>query len=98
VQGELVNGSVGQVVAFYSSSEAQNTNTDVALVDRGQETDSRSSTSATAKPAIPHALLHNPRKWPVVRFTNGMTKLCPPTEFTIENVHGQLEAGRSQVN
>lgn len=94
VQGELVNGSVGQVIAFYSSLEAQNTNTDFALVDRGSGVEQN---PADAKPVIPQALLKNPTRWPVVRFTNGMTKLCTPTDFTIENVHGRLEASRTQV-
>jgi len=85
------------VVAFYSSLEAQNTNTDVALVDRGQESHENSATGTPAKPAIPPALLASKKKWPVVRFTNGMTKLCPPTDFTIDNVNGRIHASRTQV-
>jgi hypothetical protein len=89
VQGELVNGSLGLVIAFYSSLEAQNNNTDFALVDRGQD--------PKEKYVIPKAMLLDPTRWPVVRFTNGQTKLCPPEAFTIENLHGTLEASRYQV-
>lgn len=87
---------MGRVIAFYSSREAQNTNTDFALVDRGSGSETNPN-PANLKPAISQVLLKNPTKWPVVRFTNGMTKLCIPTDFTIENVHGRLEASRTQV-
>jgi ATP-dependent DNA helicase PIF1 len=35
--------------------------------------------------------------WPLVRFTNGMTLLCAPLDFTVEGLTGSTEVLRLQV-
>jgi hypothetical protein len=37
-------------------------------------------------------------QWPVVRFTCGRELLCIPTEFTVNNADGGIEARRRQVS
>ena len=36
--------------------------------------------------------------WPAVQFTNGMTMVISPVDFTVNNANGEMETGRSQVN
>lgn len=35
--------------------------------------------------------------WPLVQFTNGMSVLCAPLEFTVEDLRGTTEVRRLQV-
>jgi hypothetical protein len=35
--------------------------------------------------------------WPVVRFSSGRTVLCPPVEFSVLNIAGEIAARREQV-
>jgi hypothetical protein len=37
------------------------------------------------------------RLWPLVRFTNGASRLCVPEEFTVTGARGNVEASRTQV-
>lgn len=90
IQGELVNGSVGQVVEFRTSRDALEDHTEIARVD--DTNDSRAS-KARRNP-----VLQTDRVWPVVRFTNGRTMLIVPVEFTINNAQGEMEAKREQVD
>lgn len=88
VQGELVNGSVGQVVKFSTSQEAMQNKTEIATEEglRGSEHDTRQA-----------AARYDGFIWPVVRFTNGRELLCVPTDFTVDNAYGEMEAKRRQV-
>lgn len=36
-------------------------------------------------------------QWPLVRFTNGLVRLCVPEEFTVVGALGGVEASRTQV-
>jgi hypothetical protein len=90
IQGELVNGSVGQVIAFSTSSEAQKNHTDIAQVDDAKD-------PITAQ-RIRSRAAQNDRVWPVVRFTNGRVMLIVPVEFTVNNAQGEREASREQVD
>lgn len=87
VQGELVNGSVGQIVKFCSSQEAVRNEMEIATEEglRGSERDQR------------QAAARYDGSWPVVRFTNGRELLCVPTDFTVDNASGETEARRRQV-
>jgi hypothetical protein len=89
IQGELVNGSVGQVIAFSTSSEAQKNHTDIAQVD-----DTKDPVTAQR---IRSRAAQNERVWPVIRFTNGRVMLIVPVEFTVNNAQGEREASREQV-
>ena len=91
VQGELVNGSVGQVIGFSTSQEAQTNLTDIAEVDE-------SKTIVHGSPTAQNPVIKNDRVWPVVRFTNGKTVLIVPAKFTVNNADGHLEASREQVS
>lgn len=88
VQGHLVNGSVGQVVRFCTSQEAMRNKMEIATEEglRGSE---RDPGQAAAK--------YDDSLWPVVRFTNGRELLCVPTDFTVDNAYGEMEAKRRQV-
>jgi len=46
---------------------------------------------------IPSHLLHSTHLWPVVHWDSGRTMMIIPVEFTVENVHGEVEATRGQV-
>jgi len=89
IQGELVNGSVGQVIAFSTSSEALKNHTDIAQVDDAKD-------PITAQ-RIRSRAAQNDRVWPVIRFTNGRVMLIVPVEFTVNNAQGEREASREQV-
>ena len=89
IQGELVNGSVGQVIAFSTSSEAQKNHTDIAQVDDAKD--------SIAAQRIRSRAAQNNRVWPVIRFTNGRVMLIVPVEFTVNNAQGEREASREQV-
>jgi len=89
IQGKLVNGSVGQVVGFSTSHEALNNHTEIAQVDDTKD--------PQAAQKIVNRAAQNDRVWPVVRFTNGMTMLVVPVEFTVNNAEGATEASREQI-
>jgi len=89
IQGSLVNGSVGQVVAFSTSHEAQINHTEIA-----QAGDTKDPSIAQY---IRNRAAQNDRVWPVVRFTNGRVMLIVPVEFTVNNAEGGMEASREQV-
>ena len=89
VQGELVNGSVGQVVRFSTSEEAMKSATQVAT-----EEGFKSGLSTNSE--IPAN--YDNSQWPVVRFTSGRELLCIPTDFTVNNADGGTEARRRQVS
>jgi hypothetical protein len=89
IQGELVNGSVGQVVAFSTSREAQNNHTLIAQVDDAND--------PSGAQRIRNRAAQGDRVWPVVRFTNGRVMLIVPVEFTVNNAQGEREASREQV-
>lgn len=91
VQGELVNGSVGQVIGFSTSQEALTNRTEIAEVD-----ESRAPVHGSLTAQNPGT--KNDRVWPVVRFTNGKTVLIVPAKFTVNNADGRLEASREQVS
>ncbi|TFY83127.1 hypothetical protein EWM64_g883 [Hericium alpestre] len=88
VQGSLVNGSVGKVVAFVNHHDAESRGVQIAQIE-GEE----------AKPSAAAAAAAAARKqdivWPLVEFP-GYERgiLCDPKEFTVDN--GQ--AVRVKVN
>ncbi|KIJ07606.1 hypothetical protein PAXINDRAFT_158369 [Paxillus involutus ATCC 200175] len=88
VQGELVNGSVGQVIRLSTSQEAMKNHTEIATEEglRGSQREARQVTTT-----------YDGSVWPVVRFTNGRELLCIPTDFTVDNAYGEMEARRRQV-
>jgi len=92
IQGELVNGSVGQVVRFSTSVEARRNDTEVAQADNP-----RSEQSVGPGNGAQPQFVQNDRVWPVVRFVGGREMLMIPAEFTVSNADGEMEARRSQV-
>ncbi|KAF5377180.1 hypothetical protein D9615_006334 [Tricholomella constricta] len=81
IQGELVNGSVGQIVRFSTAEEALKEHTHVAGAERGE------------KQKLPQSGF----AWPIVRFIGGRETMIIPQEFTINNANGGMEARRDQV-
>ncbi|KAG2345306.1 hypothetical protein BDR05DRAFT_880717 [Suillus weaverae] len=88
VQGQLVNGSVGQVVRFSTSEEALRTAIPIA-------TEEGLKGGLPTKSELPAN--YDNSQWPVVRFTCGREILCVPTDFTVDNADGGIEARRRQV-
>ncbi|RDB29689.1 ATP-dependent DNA helicase PIF1 [Hypsizygus marmoreus] len=83
IQGELVNGSVGQVVRFSTAKEALNEHMHIAGIEKNEKGEKSVPSSDWA--------------WPVVRFISGRETMCIPQEFTVNNASGQMEARRDQV-
>ncbi|KAJ7169512.1 PIF1-like helicase-domain-containing protein [Mycena filopes] len=84
VQGQLVNGSLGQIVGFFTSVDAISRHLEVAREGDEQQ-------------PIPPERNGEQQLWPLVRFTNGSELLMVPQEFTINNADGQTEARRDQI-
>ncbi|KAH0590266.1 hypothetical protein H2248_012563 [Termitomyces sp. 'cryptogamus'] len=82
VQGELVNGSVGQIVRFVTAQDAVSECAHIPGADR-----------AGGKPQLPQDDL----AWPVVRFIGRQETVIIPQEFTVNNAEGGVEARRDQV-
>lgn len=88
IQGELVNGSIGQVIGFGSSEDESPTEID-------EIKDKKNPSTGISQRPVQDATI--PTLWPLVLFLNGKKKLCIPVEFTVNNAQGQAEASRHQV-
>ena len=97
IQGELVNGTIGQVVDFFTAREAINGNTDIGFVDPTNEMVNDAARRSGRRADIPLHILGSSHPWPVVRWASGRRMMMVPVEFTVENVHGEVEATRGQV-
>ncbi|KAI5828561.1 hypothetical protein K523DRAFT_276526, partial [Schizophyllum commune Tattone D] len=91
VQGILVNGSVGHVIAFKTPIDARLDRLDIAglsmlALDLPQGSRDQERFESVKE-----------RVWPLVRFGNGRELLCVPQDFTVENGGGEVEARRVQV-
>lgn len=82
IQGQLVNGSVGQVTKFVSLGAARLQDIPVATIE-GQEVKSRFQNDAIL--------------WPIVRFIGGREMIIVPQDFTANNPNGEVEAQRTQI-
>ncbi|KAI0274844.1 hypothetical protein BC834DRAFT_17333 [Gloeopeniophorella convolvens] len=82
-QGQLVNGSLGKVIRFSTYKDAARRHTQT-LPNGANENE------------ISTFVRQSPMFWPVVKFTNGVERLCVPEEFTVNNASGEVEASRHQ--
>lgn len=82
IPGELVNGSVGQVVKFRTAAEAIKEHTEIASLEG----------PLGIAPNVP-----SDWAWPVVRFISGREIMCIPQEFAVNNADGGMEARRDQI-
>lgn len=89
IQGQLVNGSVGQIIGFSTPLEAKRDNTDIGTEDGVNENNIE---------VLREIEEYKDVKWPVVQFTNKRVLLCVPADFTVNNPNGEVEARRRQVN
>lgn len=89
VQGQLVNGSLGQVVGFNTVVRARASGTDIAKEDPEKNHDRKSGIGMIDSVER--------RVWPVVRFQNDQTLLCVPATFEAINATNRVEATRYQV-
>jgi len=94
----LVNGSIGQVVDFLTAREAINGNTDIGFIDPTNEMRDDAARRPLREADIPRHILHSSHLWPVVYWASGRRMMMVPVEFTVENVHGDVEATRGQVS
>ena len=100
VQKVLVNGSVGKVTEFLTTSEALKRNIVIATLDKkGAKHDDDLVALPRRDDPIPlnGHIFRNNQFWPLVQFTNGMELLCAPVEFSVEGLVGNVEANRLQV-
>ncbi|KAH9919133.1 uncharacterized protein B0H18DRAFT_882148, partial [Fomitopsis serialis] len=89
VQGQLVNGSLGRVVAFSTPRDARKCGTDIAK---------EAPNGAEKQKPDQHTLqVAENYIWPIVEFRNGHTLLCIPATFEAINADGRVEATRHQV-
>ncbi|EIN13411.1 hypothetical protein PUNSTDRAFT_41012 [Punctularia strigosozonata HHB-11173 SS5] len=86
-QGVLVNGSVGKVIAFGHPPPPP---------PSPPASPPDSEPQGEQPPQVPAPSNQGPA-WPVVQFINGITKMCHPEDFTVNNAHGEAEATRTQV-
>lgn len=93
----MVNGSVGQVVDFLTARDAVNGNTDIGFIDPNNDMRDDAARMRNARGVIPPHILESLHLWPVVRWASGRKMMMVPVEFTVENVHGEVEARRGQV-
>ncbi|KAF9229717.1 hypothetical protein BS17DRAFT_35819 [Gyrodon lividus] len=104
LQGVLVNGSLGQVIEFITTHEAQKRHIEIAEVERRKERQTSvtvySPDSEGNQPglvALDHHTFQRDQLWPLVKFTNNKCLLCSPVEFLVEGLKGNLEARRLQI-
>ena len=90
----MVNGTIGQVVEFLTAREAVNGNTDIGFIDPNDE---MRDDAARRRANVPRHVLDSSHLWPVVLWASGRKMMMVPVEFTVENVHGEVEATRGQV-
>ena len=93
----MVNGSIGRVVEFLTTREAINGNTDIGFLDPTSEMRNDAARRTPREGDIPRHLLESTHSWPVVHWDSGRRMMMVPVEFTVENVHGEVEATRGQV-
>ncbi|KIK26489.1 hypothetical protein PISMIDRAFT_94920, partial [Pisolithus microcarpus 441] len=89
-EGGLVNGSLGMVIEFITVREARDQFLSIADMSK-RETSVNQLTTNT---------IHGFGKdnvFPLVKFTNEKLLLCAPTDFTVENIKGGVEARRIQI-
>lgn len=89
-QGSLVNGSLGKVIGFETSTEGAVSKTEVATVESGGPNRDKNS-------GISQDILKPETKWPIVQFLNGLTLMIVPVDFTVENGERRMMARRVQV-
>ncbi|KIJ07677.1 hypothetical protein PAXINDRAFT_158356, partial [Paxillus involutus ATCC 200175] len=104
LQGVLVNGSLGKVIEFITTHDAQERHIAIAEMERRKEgqvpVTVNSPDSEENRPgliALDHHTFQRDQMWPLVKFTNDMCLLCSPVEFTFEGLKGNLEVRRIQV-
>ncbi|GJE87829.1 ATP-dependent DNA helicase PIF1 [Phanerochaete sordida] len=100
VQGDLVNGSVGKVIAIMTAEEARDKHIKIGVPEVKRDPADRVSrrpwSTADENPFL-EAALADPTPYPLVQFTNGRRMLCVPADFGVTNMKGQVEAHRRQV-
>lgn len=89
VQGSLVNGSIGRVTDFLTTSEAKSSGVPIASVNE--------QNLKPNAPHIPESMMRSNAKWPLVKFQNGTIMLCVPVQFEVNDAEGNVEAARGQV-
>ncbi|KIK99931.1 hypothetical protein PAXRUDRAFT_131036 [Paxillus rubicundulus Ve08.2h10] len=104
LQGVLVNGSLGKVIEFITTHDAQKRHIEIAEMERRKEGQApvtvNSPDSEENQPgltALDHCTFQKAQLWPLVKFTNNKCLLCSPVEFTLQGLKGNLEVRRLQV-
>ncbi|TFY70117.1 hypothetical protein EVJ58_g60 [Rhodofomes roseus] len=87
VQGELVNGSVGRVVAFSTPRDAHARGVDIA----------RTQLADGSREKISEDVLEIDYQFPIVDFPAKRRTLCIPASFEVINGEGRVEAARDQI-
>lgn len=85
------------MVDFLTTREAINGNTDIGFVDPLDEMSNDAAGRPIGEVNLPQHLVYSRHLWPVVHWASGRRMMMVPVEFTVENVHGEIEATRGQV-
>lgn len=102
VQGELVNGSMGRVVGFYTTRDALQRGGSLGIADKGTVhklasdilKDIEKKSDNVSKEVT--RLISDPRVWPMVEFRS-RTILCVPAQFEVNSAEGIVQACRYQI-
>lgn len=85
------------MVDFLTAREAINGSTDIGFVDPAIEMSNDAARRPISEASPPQHLVDSQHLWPVVHWATGRRMMMVPVEFTVENVHGDIEATRGQV-
>ncbi|KIO02464.1 hypothetical protein M404DRAFT_56544, partial [Pisolithus tinctorius Marx 270] len=90
-EGDLVNGSLGRVMEFITIREARNHLLDIADMSNRELPPNHTLTPANTV----HEFCKD-EAFPLVKFGEKQL-LCAPTDFTVKNTKGGIEARRIQI-
>lgn len=79
-----------------TARDAVNGNTDIGFIDPNDEMRGIARRPDSGA-GVPRHILDSSHHWPVVLWASGRRMMMVPVDFTIENVHGDVEATRGQV-
>lgn len=95
VQGSLVNGSIGRVIGFMTTREA---NDKGVAIGKANGENTVGVPGPRVVPRVAESMIRSNAVWPVVKFQNTVEMLCVPMQFEVNDADGKVEAARGQVS
>lgn len=90
-----MNGSVGRVIDFSPTQDAEKRGIQIAGYDPSQAKGGGRRETLGLK--LPEELLEDKCSWPMVEFPGGKRLLCVPQVFEVHNSTGGVAGSRRQV-